>query len=164
MTLAKGRQLQRAYSQWFVERKFTHAVTLKPNYLTERATPDFLRQAFIRFHQRVDRVLLGPRYNHISKASLRTEAFGVMEGIPNAGHLHAAFKIPEHRWEDFEALFRPLNDNPRVNPHKVNVWAAQIVGGSSVVERITDPAGWYNYSLKMCWDENSSDRMIFLPL
>ena len=145
------------------ERAFTHAVTLKPNHRTERASAQFLRSAFVRFHRDVDQFLIGPRYHKLSKRHLRTEAVGIMEGLPLVGHIHAAFRVPPERWIDFEGLFRPLTADTTVNPKWLNPWAARIVGGTSLAERITDAEGWLSYSTKSFADINAPDHIMFLP-
>lgn len=144
-------------------RGFTHAVTLKPNHRTERATAQFLRSAFVRFHRDVDQVLLGPRYDRLSRRHLRTEAVGIMEGLPLVGHIHSVFRVAPDRWTDFEGMFRPIATDITVNPKRLNPWAARVIGGTSVVERITDAEGWLSYSTKSFWDRDAADRIVFLP-
>lgn len=160
VTSASARQ---AWVKFLDERAFTHAVTLKPNHRAERATPHFLRNAFVRFHRDIDQFLIGPRYNKASKQHLRTEAVGIMEGLPDAGHIHAVFRLPADRSTDFESLFRPLTGDITVNPKRLNPWAWRIVGGTARVERITDAAGWLFYSTKHFTDIDAADRVMFLP-
>ncbi len=157
-------QLRAAYVAMLTARGHTHAVTLKPNHKTDRASEAFLRSAFIRFHRDVDQSLLGPRFNRPSKRALRTEAVGIIEGLPQAGHIHAIFRVPRARWADFEALFRPLTTDINVNPKLLNPWAARIIGGTSVAKRVTNAAGWLSYSTKNFWDIDAADRVMFLPL
>lgn len=154
---------RQAWVEFLGGRGYTHAVTLKPNHRTERATAEFLRSAFTRFHRDVDQALLGPRYNTASKRHLRTEAAGIMEGLPLVGHIHAVFRVAPNRWTDFEGLFRPLTADITINPKRLNPWAARIAGGTSVAERITDAEGWLSYSTKYFTDIDSADRIIFLP-
>ena len=160
MISADARQ---AWVKFLGGRKFTHAVTLKPNHRTEKATAQFLRSAFVRFHRDVDQFLIGPRYDRPSKRHLRTEAVGVMEGLPYVGHIHAAFRVSTDRWTDFEGLFRPLTADITVNPKWLNPWAYQIVGGTSVVERLDDAEGLLSYSTKSFTDMDAADRIMFLP-
>ncbi|WP_367347808.1 hypothetical protein [Sphingobium yanoikuyae] len=154
---------RQAWVTFLGQRAFSHAVTLKPNHRTERSSPQFLRSAFTRFHRDVDQFLIGPRYHKPSKRHLRTEAIGIMEGLPLTGHIHAAFRLPADRWNDFEGLFRPLNGDVTVNPKWVNPWAWRIAGGTSHVERITDSDGWMSYSTKYFNEDDVTDRIIFLP-
>ncbi len=160
MTSADARQ---AWVGFLGEREFTHAVTLKPNHRTEKATAQFLRSAFVRFHRDVDQFLIGPRYHKPSKRHLRTEAVGIVEGLPHAGHIHSVFRVPPDRWADFESLFRPLTADITVNPKWLNPWVWRIVGGTTRVERLTDTEGWLSYSTKHCTDMNAADRIMLLP-
>lgn len=153
-----------AWVQFLADRAYTHAITLKPNYRTERANAGFLRSAFVRFHRDVDQALLGPRFNRPSKRHLRTEAVGIMEGLPLVGHIHAVFRVAPDRWTDFEGLFRPMTGDITINPKRLNPWAARIVGGTSVAERINDAEGWLSYSTKYFTDADAVDRIMFLPL
>ena len=154
---------RRAWISFLGQRAFTHAVTLKPNYRSESATEQFLRAAFVRFHRDVDQFLLGSRYHKPSKRHLRTEAVGVMEGMPFVGHIHAMFRVSPERWTDFEGLFRPLATDMAVNPKWLNPWAARINGGTSAVERLHDADGWFSYATKHFADIDASDRVMFLP-
>lgn len=142
----------------------THAVTLKPNHKAERASESFLRSAFIRFDRDVNKALFGPRFNRPSKRHLRTEAFGIIEGLPFAGHIHAAFHVARERWSDFERLFQPLTSDLNMNPVRANPWAARIVGGTSVVEPLVDAQGWLDYCTKNFTNIDVSDRIMFMPL
>lgn len=142
----------------------THAVTLKPNHKGERATEQFLRGAFIRFDREVNKTLLGPRFNRPSKRHLRTQAWGIIEGLPFAGHIHAGFRVARDRWDDFERLFQPLTSSLNINPVRANPWVARIIGGTSVVERITDAHGWLSYCTKDFTNIDASDRIMFLTL
>ena len=160
MTCAAARN---AWVRFLGARGFTHAVTLKPNHRTEKATSHFLRSAFVRFHRDVDQFLIGPRYHEPSKRDRRTEAVGIIEGLPHVGHIHAVFRVPTDRWDDFEGLFRPMTADITVNPKWVNPWAHQIVGGTSVAERLDDAEGWLSYSTKYFTDIDAADRIIFLP-
>lgn len=160
MTSADARQ---AWVGFLGEREFTHAVTLKPNHRTEKATAHFLRSAFVRFHRDVDQFLIGPRYHKPSKRHLRTEAVGIVEGLPHVGHIHAVFRVPADRWADFESLFRPLTGDITVNPKWLNPWAWRIAGGTTCVERLTDAEGWLSYSTKHLTDMDAADRIMFLP-
>lgn len=80
------------------------------------------------------------------------------------GHIHAVFRVLPDRWADFEGLFRPMTADIPINPRKLNPWAARIVGGTSVVERIHDAEGWLSYSTKYFGDRDAADRVMFLPL
>lgn len=141
----------------------THAVTLKPNHKGERATEEFLRSAFNVFDREVNHSLLGPRFHDPKKRHLRTEAWGIIEGLPFAGHIHAGFRVVPERWADFERLFQPLTPSLNLNPVRANPWVARIVGGTSVVERITDAHGWLTYCTKDFGSIDASDRIMFLP-
>ena len=155
---------RQAWVEFLSEQAYTHAVTLKPNHKAERATAQFLRSAFVRFHRDVDQALLGSRYHRPAKRHLRTEAVGIIEGLPFTGHIHAAFRVAPGRWADFERLFQPLSSKITVKASRANPWVARITGGTTVVERITDARGWLSYSTKGFGDIDAADRIIFLPL
>ena len=154
---------RRAWIEFLSAQAFTHAVTLKPNNKRCRATDGFLRDAFKRFHRDVDQALLGPRFNAPGKRHLRSFATGIIEGLPTTGHIHAAFRVAENRWEEFERMFQPLTAEINLKPTRANPWEARIIGGTSVVERITDAPGWHRYCTKNFSDIECSDRVIFLP-
>ena len=164
MTALWNAQTRAAWIAFLAARGYTHAVTLKPNHKTERASEAFLRRAFNTFHRDVDQNLLGPRFNGPSKRALRTEAVGIIEGLPHAGHIHAMFRVPRNRWAEFEAQFRPLAADITVKPKLLNPWAAKIIGGTSVTKRLTSATGWVSYTTKYFADIDAADRVMFLPL
>lgn len=158
-----ARKLRSEFNTFLAGQDFTHAVTLKPNYQSTLATDNFLRSAFRRFHRDVDQILLGSRFNTPEKSAARSLAFGIVEGLPRAGHIHGLFRIANERWDDFEALFRPLDLDRSINPKRLNPWGHRVVGGTSVVERLYDADGWAGYSTKYLFDADSYDRVMILP-
>lgn len=150
--------------EFLINRGYTHAVTLKPNHKAERASEPFLRSAFLRFDREVNKALLTSRFNRPSKRHLRTEAVGIIEGLPHTGHIHAAFRVAPQRWHDFERMFQPLTRYLNMNPVRANPWAARVIGGTSEVERISDAQGWLSYCTKHFTDIDAFDRIMFLPL
>lgn len=108
----------------------------------------------------VDRALLGSRFHLPSRVPLRSLAVGIVEGLPNTGHLHGAFRIAEPHWAKFENLFAdgPTRDERR------GIWRTLVPNGTSEVVQISSAEGWHSYSLKNVWEVNDSDRMLFLPL
>ena len=138
---------------------FTHAVTLKPN--NKRSSPDVntLHRLFAKVHMLVDRRLLGSRYSHRSRNHLRSLAVGIVEGLPDSGHLHGAFRIDRSNWEAFEALFQ---DGSAAADRK-GIWRKLVPSGTNVVERISEPEGWHRYAFKHVWQCDDSDRVVLLP-
>lgn len=164
MTILTSDRARREWIEFLVAQEYTHAVTLKPNHRAERATAEFLRAAFIRFHRDVDQTLFGPRFHLPSKRSLRSRAVGIVEGLPLTGHIHAAFCIAPENWGRFEGLFQTVPGGPTINPKRANPWTARIVGGTSDVAQITDGHGWLSYCTKNFTGIDDADRIIFLPL
>lgn len=139
---------------------FTHAVTLKPN--DKRASPDVntLHRLFVKVHMLADRRLLGSRFTYPNRRHLRSLAVGIVEGLPDSGHLHGAFKIDTSNWERFEALFQ---DGSKVCD-RAGIWRKLVPHGTSVIERIGEPEGWHRYAFKHVWQCDDSDRVVLLPL
>ena len=143
------------WAEFFAREEYSHAVTLRPHNARYALGVEHMHRAFVRVHMLVDRALLGPRFPR--KHGLRTAAVGIVEGLPDATHLHGAMRVRQDHWAKFESLFS--------NASKVeNVWNKVSPAGTCVVERIGDPIGWYEYALKGAWGVNSSDKIIFLPL
>lgn len=156
-------EISGTFTEWIASLDYTHAVTLKPNHACDRVTREFLQSALKTFHRDVDQALLGPRYNQPSKRDQRTAVVAVIEGMPNAGHLHAMFRVPEQRWEDFEALFQPLDATANANPKRLNPWAHRVRGGTCDVKRLTDAAGWAGYITKNIKNPDDFDNVIVGP-
>lgn len=139
---------------------FTHAITLKPN--DNRFSPDVhkLHRMFVKIHMLVDRALLGSRFCHPSRIHLRSTAIGIVEGLPDSGHLHGAFKLEKSNWSKFESLFQ----DGSADADRRGVWRKLVPHGTSVVEQIGDPEGWHSYAFKHVWECDDSDRVVLLPL
>lgn len=139
---------------------FTHAVTLKPNEGRSSSDLHRLHRLFVKVHMLVDRQLLGSRYLRPNRRHLRSLAVGIVEGLPDAGHLHGAFRIERSNWEKFEGLFE---DGPKV-ADRAGIWRKLVPHGTSMVERIGEPEGWHRYTCKHVWQCDDSDRVVLLPL
>lgn len=148
-----------AWLDWLVSREHTHAVTLKPNPHARGMPIESLQRLFCKTHMLVDRALLGSRFNLLSRSDRRTEAIGIVEGLPDSGHIHCAFKIPAVHWTRFEQLF--ADGGGRAD--RTGVWRKLVPHGSSVVVRIGHPRGWYLYLFKDVWLTADTDRIIFPP-
>lgn len=154
---------QQDWIDFFARLPFSHAVTLKPNYLNINVSAEKLRSAFITFHRDIDRQILGPRFNQAQHSENRALAVGVIEGLPDSGHIHALFGIQRRNWERFEALFRPYQNSTEINPIKSNPWAHRVPSGTTDCQRLSKIEGWAGYSCKGLSAPDASDRIIFLP-
>jgi hypothetical protein len=142
-----------------VSQRFTHAVTFKPNDRDRPLSVEALHRLFVKVHMLVDRALLGSRFNRPSRAGCRSQAIGVVEGLPVNGHLHGAFKVSPENAAKFEALFI---DGP-TRRDRVGIWRKLAPSGTSVVIPITEPEGWHSYAWKDVWATDDTDRIVFPP-
>lgn len=143
-----------------VERCHTHAVTFKPNPSTRGLSLDSLHRLFWKAHMLVDRALLGSRFNLPSRASMRTEAVGIVEGLPDCGHIHGAFKVHPAHWARFESLFADGGGRAE----RRGIWRKLVPHGTVAVVPIYDAEGWYDYTFKDVWMTDDTDRIVFPPL
>lgn len=151
--------IKKLWIDFLVEQGFTHAITMKPNDRDFLYTLGKLHNLFVKVHMLVDRHLLGRRFNTASRAGLRSQAVGIVEGLPFSGHLHGAFRIAPANWAAFERLF--ADD---VGVKRSGIWRKLVPSGSAVVERIGDPEGWHDYTFKNVWETGDLDRVVLLPL
>ena len=152
-------RLKQGWIDFFVAREYTHAVTLKPNR-DRGLSLQTLHTLFCKVHMLMDKKLLGGRFNLPNRRHLRTEAMAIVEGLPDTGHLHGAFKVRPENWEDFERLFK---DGTR-KADRQGLWRKLAPDGTCEVTPMRDPQGWYDYSLKDVWFASDTDRILFLPL
>ena len=143
-----------------VSRQHTHAVTFKPNPHGRGLSLETLHRLFWKVHMLVDRALLGKRFNLPSRAAFRSEAIGIVEGLPDTGHLHGSFKVQPAHWAKFESLFV---DGP-TRSARFGIWRKLVPHGTAVVEPIYEAGGWYDYAFKNVWMTSDSDRIVFPPL
>lgn len=151
--------LNNAWMKLFAKLCYTHAVTLKPNPSARGLSLDSLHRLFWTVHMRVDRSLLGSRFNLPSRAAFRSEAVGIVEGLPDCGHLHGAFKIVPAHWAKFESLF----SDGGTRSARCGIWRTLVPHGTAVVEPMYDAEGWYDYAFKDVWATDDSDRIVFPP-
>ena len=114
----------------------------------------------MKVHMLVDRRLLGPRFSRLDRAGMRTAAMGIVEGYPDSGHLHGAFKIAPEHWAKFESLFR----DGTTGQERDGLWRKLLPHGTCVVEPLHDAGGWHGYIFKNVWQTHDSDRVVLLPL
>jgi hypothetical protein len=107
-----------------------------------------------------DKAILGGRYLKPSKAHLRSNAIGIVEGLPFNGHLHGAFRIAPRNFAKFEQQFT----DGTLSNRRGNIWRRLVPHGSCAVERINDAGGWHRYTFKHVWQTDDTDRIVFLPL
>jgi len=153
-------RLKNGWLQFLVERQHTHAVTFKPNHSGRGLTLDALHRLFIKVHMLVDRALLGRRFNLPSRLLMRSEAVGIVEGLPDTGHLHGAFKVQPANWAKFESLFV---DGTRAGD-RVGLWRKLVPSGTCAIVPIYQPERWHDYTLKNVWMTDDSDRIVFPPM
>lgn len=154
------RLLNNALIDLLVARRHTHAVTFKPNPSARGLSIESLHRFFWKAHMLVDRALLGSRFNLPSRAAMRTEAFGIAEGLPDCGHLHGAFKVQPVHWAKFEGLFA----DGGTRDARRGIWRKLMPHGTAVVVPIYDAEGWYDYTFKDVWMTDDSDRIAFAPM
>lgn len=145
-----------SWIEFFQNQKFTHAVTIKPNY-KQSLSLDRLHHLFAQVYIRTQRRALGPRFNSPANRAMQYMAFAIAEGLPHSGHLHAAFKVPNARRKSFEALF----DISAVEHKPLSIL---LPGGTWCVEPIDLSEGWYNYSFKQIWKAEHTDRIQMFPM
>lgn len=152
--------LKNGWLNFLVDQQYTHAVTFKPNDKECPPTVDMLHRLFVKVHMLADRRILGSRFTSANRVDVRSHAMGIVEGMPNSGHLHGAFKIRPENWSKFEGLFA---DGTTVATRK-GLWRRLLPHGTAVVKPIYEAIGWHDYAFKHVWQVNDSDRVIFLPL
>lgn len=108
----------------------------------------------------VDRALLGSRFNLPSRRAARSGAIGIVEGLPDTGHLHGAFKVEPANWARFEGLF----EDGTMRRERVGLWRKLAPNGTCVVVPIYDAERWHNYTFKDVWVTDDADRIVFPPL
>jgi len=119
----------------FVSAGFTHGLTLQWNrpLAYHRATTDMKA-----LHARVDRALLGARFN---KSNERTRAVFVFEGVEHVNlHVHSLWKVPDVVAQKFESLFWGEFSG------KPNAWKLVVPAGSCKLLISDNPlaAAWYD--------------------
>lgn len=104
--------------------------------------------------------MLGSRFNLPDRAAFRSEAIGIVEGLPDCGHLHGSFKVQPEHWAKFESLF--ADGGTRETRH--GIWRKLVPHGTAVVEPIYEAEGWHDYTFKQVWKTSDSDRIVIPPL
>lgn len=110
-----------------------------------------LREMVKRLHARVDRQLLGSRFNRLPPER-RSRFIGFVEAMNVHPHVHFLWKAPAERVGHFEILF---NNAARDTP-----WRDIAPFGSHCLERFHDVSGWASYCLKRQMSDDAWDTMI----
>lgn len=135
---------------FLIGREVTHALTISYNH---PASADRARFDLRRLHARLDRLLLGRRFNQRPGTS-RTWFAACVENLNSNTHVHLAVRAPEGREADMEALFATTH----------NPWSLLAPHASHHLQRVHDAEGWAAYCLK---EMSSSGDLIlsdeFLP-
>lgn len=150
-------KLKNGWLDFFDQQEFTHAVTLKPNDRSFGRSVAALHSRFVSLFVRVNRALLGTRSNEACRRHEQLPAVAIVEGLPDVGHLHCAFKVREELWSEFEHQFAPIRHGGK------DVWSRLVPNGSTKTVRIWEAGGWHDYSMKQVWQVEHTDRIIILP-
>jgi hypothetical protein len=153
-------ETKNSWLHFLVTQGYTHAVTFKPNDPRYLVGIDALHRLFVKVHMLCDRRMLGSRFNHPSRAQARSQAIGIVEGLPANGHLHGAFKVAPNNWRNFEGLFW----DGKTEGSRTGIWRKLMPHGTAVVEPIHEALGWHSYAFKNVWQCDDTDRVVFLPL
>jgi hypothetical protein len=114
-----------------------------------------LRQRLMKFLGRLDRRLLGSRFNLEKYDELRTQAFVIIEGSGLAAHLHGVLKVHDSRKLAFNQLFLE-SDTKHLGKQ---LWTSASRGGTVDVKLLYDVNGWADYMLKSLCETDFSDRI-----
>lgn len=106
------------------------------------------------FAGRIDRQLLGSRFNKSHNDQYRTAYVAYAEGFPDVGHLHCFMRVVPYN----ASRFRSLCDEGRFRLE----WERVVVGGTLCLEEIGDHAGWLRYSTKELVLGNEGDRWMVI--
>lgn len=91
---------------------------------------------------------------------MRTEAVGIVEGLPDCGHIHGAFRVQPAHWAKFESLFADGGGRGA----RGGIWRKLVPHGTAVVVPIYDAEGWYDYTFKGVWMTDDTDRIVLPSL
>lgn len=126
--------LWRARVDFVVGRQPTHGLTVSYN---APATLARVRFDLRRLHARIDRYLLGRRFN-ARPASERTWFAACTENLTSNAHVHLVLRAPEGQEDDLEALFRIYPDP----------WKQLAPHASHKLRRLDDAEVCVRYALK----------------
>lgn len=130
-------ELRRQWADFCFAQNPTHALTLAYN---GPASHTKIRADLCHLHARLDRKLLGRRFN-VLPGEGRTwfAAFG--EHLTTNAHAHLVVRVPPDRCAEFERLF-PTGTG------RCDLWTRLAPAGTYAAEPLSDPAGWARYSIK----------------
>lgn len=128
---------RQAWIDTVVRSRPTHGITLVWNPEDGKLGPEQVRADTAIMHCRVDRALMGKRFNKLS-LSERTAYVGFIEHPERNTHAHFAWRVPAEHHASFEGAFRGWWD--RLHPY-----------GDVDVQVLYDPAGWAAYMVKDQW-------------
>ena len=114
-----------------------------------------LRQKLIGFLARLDRRLLGPRFNLPQYDALRSQAFVITEGSGMSAHLHGVVKVHDSRMLAINELFL----EPDSRHLGKQLWTSVSRGGTIDVQPLHDVDVWAGYMLKSLYETDFSDRI-----
>lgn len=154
------KKLKNGWLDFLVAQRYTHAVTFKPNPSSRGLSLGALHTLFCKVHMLVDRKLLGRQFNRPSRSARRSEAVGIVEGLPDSGHLHGAFKVRPEDWAKFEKLF----SDGTCKGERTGIWRKLAPHGTCAIVPIYDAERWHDYTFKDVWLTDDSDRIVFAPL
>lgn len=122
---------------------YNYAITLKPNDGYPR-NAIVMNSLFEKFHFRLDRKLIGPRFHMPKYDQIQTEAFIFIEGFGETAHLHGALRVHESRLEMFRSFFT----KSITTSFGSSLWTRVMPSGTISVDEIYDIEGWARYTFK----------------
>jgi hypothetical protein len=117
-----------------IEQRPTHALTVAYN---ESSSLPRVRGDLRRLHARIDRALLGRRFN-TQPAACRTWFAAFIERLTTNTHAHLVLRAPPGREAQLEALFAESR----------SPWARITQRATHALRPLTDAAGWAAYATK----------------
>ncbi|TFU06196.1 hypothetical protein EUV02_04075 [Polymorphobacter arshaanensis] len=117
-----------------------------------------LSSLFMRLMVYFNRRVLGSHYHRPSRIDDRITAVAVVEGLPDAGHLHGMFKVPQKYWTRVTDAFPASSDDARPDP-----WSRISPGGTYEVNLLRDASEWADYITKESWRPDFSEKILFYP-
>lgn len=137
-----------AYSRWLSDPTLNVAMTLNFNRPVTLANA---RNAMRHCFGKVDRKLLGPRYNR--RRDDRTTGVFVFEHLKSNLHAHGLLRVQPGRLERFGEMFPPTQRG---------LWSDVWAGGSQWTTDADNPAGFAFYMAKEQHASSAPETMLFL--
>lgn len=144
----KALERKQAWTDTIVGTGATHAVTLIWNPEDGKLGQGQVRIDTAKLHCRVDRALMGKRFNTMP-VGLRSGYVGFIEHPETNTHAHFAWRVPIKHHLRFETVLRERWDH--LHPY-----------GNADVQVLYDAAGWASYMSKDQWRTSHADDAALL--